>query len=129
MNVSDGTDSDDDNIDAEEIADGGEESGKPNNQESPFFTGNDNSKVLDTDDDLDMEDENKAKPDEEEEDDLIKALKAAKEIKVRNSPPDIKTSGLITDSANTASECIKLFKMGYYYSIHIPITVQCHVKI
>ena len=95
--VSDGTDSDDDNIDAEEIADGGEESGKPNNQESPFFTGNDNSKVLDTDDDLDMEDENKAKPDEEEEDDLIKALKAAREKKARNSPLDIKTSWLITD--------------------------------
>ena len=38
-----------------------------------------------------MEDENKAKPDEEEEDDLIKALKAAREKKARNSPPDIKT--------------------------------------
>ena len=97
MYVSDGTDSDDDNIDAEEIADGGEESGKPNNQESPFFTGNDNSKVLDTDDDLDMEDENKAKPDEEEVDDLIKALKAAREKKASNSPLDIKTSWLITD--------------------------------
>ena len=95
--VRDGTDSDDDNIDAEEIADGGEESGKPNNQESPFFTGNDNSKVLDTDDDLDMEDENKAKPDKEEEDDLIKAPKAGREKKARNSPPDIKTSWLITD--------------------------------
>jgi hypothetical protein len=36
-----------------------------NNQENPFFTGNDNSKVLDTDDDSDMEDENKAKLDED----------------------------------------------------------------
>ena len=62
-----------------------------------------------------MEDENKAKPDKEEEDDLIEALKAAKEKKVRNSP-DIKTSGLITDSASTASECIKLFEMGCFQS-------------
>ena len=38
MYVIDGTYLDDDTIDAEEIADGGEESGKPNNQESPFFT-------------------------------------------------------------------------------------------
>ena len=63
--MNDDTDSDDDNIDAEEIADVGEESGKPNNKK-------------------------KAKPDEEEKDDLIKALKAAREKKVRNSPPDIK---------------------------------------
>ena len=95
--VSDDTeDSDDDDIDAEEIADVGEESGKPNNQENPFFTGND-SKVSDTDDVSDMEDDKKAKPEEEEEDDLIKALKAARKKKVRNSPPEIKTSGLITD--------------------------------
>ena len=94
--VSDDTDSDDD-IDAEEIADVGEESGKPNNQENPFFTGNGDSEVSDTDDDSDMEDEKKAKPDEEEDDDLIKALKAAREKKTRNSPPDIKTSELITD--------------------------------
>ena len=92
--MSDDTDSDDDNIDAEEIADVGEEFGKPNN---PFFTGNDDSVVSDTDDDSEMEDKKKAKPDEEEEDDLIKAFKAAREKKVRNSPLDIKTSGLITD--------------------------------
>ena len=85
IDVNDGADSDDDIIDAEEIADVGKESGKPNNQENPFFTGNDDSEVSDTDDDSDMEDENKAKPDEEEEDDLIKALKAAREKKVRNS--------------------------------------------
>jgi hypothetical protein len=42
--VSDDTE-DSDDIDAEEIADVGEESGKPNNQENPFFTGNDNSEV------------------------------------------------------------------------------------
>ena len=95
--LNDDTDSDDDNIDAEEIADVGEESGKPNNQENPFFTGNDDSVVSDTDDDSEMEDKKKAKPDEEEEDDLIKSLKAAREKNVRNSPLDIKTSGLITD--------------------------------
>ena len=87
-----------DDIDAaEEITDVGEESGEPNNQENPFFTGNDESEVSDTDDDSDMEDEKKAKPDEEEDDDLIKALEAAREKKTRNSPPDIKTSELITD--------------------------------
>jgi hypothetical protein len=58
--VSDETDSDDDDIDAEEIADVGEESGKPNNRENPFFTGNDDSKVSDTDDVSDIEDEKKA---------------------------------------------------------------------
>ena len=67
-------------IDAEEIADVGEESGKPNKQESHFFARNDDSEVSDTDDDSDMEDENKAKPDEEENDDLLKALKAAREM-------------------------------------------------
>ena len=88
----------DDIVDAaEEIADVGEESGEPNNQENPFFTGNDEREVSDTDDDSDMEDEKKAKPDEEEDDDLIKALKAAREKKTRNSPPDIKTSELITN--------------------------------
>ena len=71
-----------DDIDAaEEITDVGEESGEPNNQENPFFTGNDDREVSD----------------EEEDDDLIKALKAAREKKKRNSPPDIKTSELITD--------------------------------
>ncbi len=73
-----------DDIDAsEEITDVGEESGEPNNQENPFFTGNDESKVSDTDDDSDMEDEKKAKPDEEEDDDLIKALKPA----IGQTPP------------------------------------------
>ena len=39
----------DDKDAAEEIADVGEESGEPNNQENPFFTGNDDSEVSDTD--------------------------------------------------------------------------------
>ena len=91
--VSDDTDSDDD-IDAEEIADVGEEPGKSNTLVNPLFEGDD-SEVSDTDDDSDMENEKEANP-EEEEDDLIKALKAAIEKKVRNSPPDIKTSEPIT---------------------------------
>ena len=74
--MSDDTDSDYDNIDAEEIADVGEESGKPNNKK-------------------------KAKPDEEEKDDLIKALKAAREKKVRNSPPDIKLNCMGTVRSGT----------------------------
>lgn len=92
--ISDESDSDD--IDAEEIDDVGEESGRPNDKENPFFNGND-SDVSDTDDEeSDAEDE--SKPDAvDEEDDLIKALKAAREKKERNSPPDIKTSELITD--------------------------------
>jgi len=92
--VSEDTDSDDD-IDAEEIADVGEEPGKSTNLVNPLFEGED-SEVSDTDDDSDMENDKEAKP-EEEEDDLIKALKAAREKKVRNSPPDIKTSEPITD--------------------------------
>jgi hypothetical protein len=84
---SDDTDSDDDDIDAEEIAesDTGEESGKPNYQENPFFTGNDDSEVSDTDDDFFLEDEKEAKADVEEEDEMIKALKTAREKKTRNS--------------------------------------------
>ena len=47
-----------------------------------------------------MEDEklwNDSKPEIDKEYDLIKALKAAREKKTRNSPPDIKTSDLVTD--------------------------------
>eukprot|EP00092_Neocalanus_flemingeri_P023196 GFUD01025153.1.p1 GENE.GFUD01025153.1~~GFUD01025153.1.p1 ORF type:complete len:471 (-),score=144.87 GFUD01025153.1:1127-2539(-) len=88
---------DDEDIEAVEIADVGEEAGKPNNQENPFFAATEeDSEVSDTDDDSDLEAE-ETKDDPEEEDDLIKALKAAREKKVRNSPPDIKTSELITD--------------------------------
>jgi len=79
--VSDDTDSDDD-IDAEEIADVGEEPGKSTNLVNPLFEGED-SEVSDTDNDSDMENDKEAKP-EEEEDDLIKALKAEREKKVRN---------------------------------------------
>jgi len=97
--VSEDSDTDDDDIDAEEIADVGEEPRKSSNQANPFFEGND-SDVSDTEDESDMEDEKAEKApkeDEEEEDDLIKALKAAREKKTRISPPDIKTSDLITD--------------------------------
>ena len=51
--------------------------------------------VFDTDEDSNMEKDKEAKP-EEEEDGLIKALKAAREKKVRNSAPAIKTSEPIT---------------------------------
>ena len=47
-----------------------------------------------------MEDEKKAGPDEKQEEDFIKAMKAAREKKTCNSHPDIKTSGLNTDLCN-----------------------------
>ena len=51
--------------------------------------------MSDTDDALDDDTEENA--DVNEEDDLIKALKVAREKKTRNSPPGIETSELITD--------------------------------
>jgi len=94
--ISEDSDEDDDDIDAEEIADVGDEAGKANSQANPFFAGSgDDSDVSDTDD-SDTE-ETGSKVDVDEEDDLIKALKSAREKKVRNSPPDIKTSEFITD--------------------------------
>ena len=51
--------------------------------------------VSDTDDAFDDYTEEKA--DVDEEDDLIKALKVAREKNIRNSPPGIETSKLITD--------------------------------
>jgi len=89
-------DSDNDDIDAEDVADVGEESGKSSNQANPFFEGSE-SDVSDTEDESDMEDEKASEVPKEEEDDLIKALKAAREKKTRTSPPDIKTADLITD--------------------------------
>jgi len=94
--VSDESDEDDEDIEAEDIADVGEEAGKPNSQANPFFAGSgEDSDVSDTDDS--ETEETDSKVDVDEEDDLIKALKSAREKKVRNSPPDIKTSELITD--------------------------------
>ena len=52
-------------------------------------------------------DEEEATENVEEEDDLIKSLKAARQKKECNCPPDIKTSDLITDiSFHPESDCI-----------------------
>ena len=69
---------DDDNIDAVEMEDIGEESGKPNNQENPFFAVYwDDSDVSDTDDsDDDYEDKTDDDKTDDDADDLIKVLKA-----------------------------------------------------
>ena len=68
---------------------------------NPSFDGSDSgSGVSDTDDDDDDEEEADAggsKEPVDEEDELIKALKAAREKKVRNCPPDIKTTEMVTD--------------------------------
>ena len=106
-NVLDGVDEEegdsiDDSSDDEDIADIGEEAGKAEEQEAnPFFDGSDSgSGVSDTDDDDDEEEEADAggsKEPVDEEDELIKALKAAREKKVRNCPPDIKTTEMVTD--------------------------------
>jgi len=93
---SDDSDSDD-SIDNEDIADIGDEPGQSGSEvTNPFFAGGD-SDVSDTSDEEEDEHDEDPKEDVDEEDDLIKALKAAREKKERNSPPDIKTSELITD--------------------------------
>ena len=96
----DGDSDDTDDTDGEDIADVGEEAGMSQTKENPFFQGSD-----DSDGDSDSFDEDGSDSDEDkdanenvdEEDDLIKALKAARQKKERNCPPDIKTSDLITD--------------------------------
>ena len=105
-NVLDGVDEEGDSVDDssddddEDIADIGEEAGKAEEQEAnPFFDGSDSgSGVSDTDDDDEEEaDAGGSKEPVDEEDELIKALKAAREKKVRNCPPDIKTTEMVTD--------------------------------
>lgn len=92
----DSSDDDTDSIDNEDIADVGEEAGQSGEQVSnPFFAGSDESDVSDTSDEEDEAET--AKPEVYEEDELVIALKAAREKKERNSPPDIKTLDLITD--------------------------------
>ena len=67
---------------------------------NPSFDGSDSgSGVSHTDND---DDEKEAyaggsKESVDEDDELIKALKAAREKKVRNCPPDIKTTEMVTD--------------------------------
>ena len=93
--------SDDDDTDADDISDIGEEAGRSQTEENPFFDGSDSDGSDISDDSDDEEDEEtKAKTkaaEGDEDDDLIKALKAARQKKERNCPPDIKTSELITD--------------------------------
>ena len=89
-------DSDDDDVSDEDVADIGEEAGKAEAiEENPFFAGSDDSDSDISDDSHDDDEEDGAvggsKEPVDEEDELIKALKAAREKKTRNCPPDIKT--------------------------------------
>ena len=104
---------DDDDTDADDISDIGEEAGKSQTEENPFFNGSDSDGSDISDDSDDEEDEEtKAKikaAEGDEDDDLIKALKAARQKKERNCPPDIKTSELVTDiSFHPESDLIAL---------------------
>ena len=96
----DGSEDDDSDDDSDEdVADIGEEAGVAAQQEeNPFFADSD-SDVSDTEDEDDEEEgaAGGSKEPVDEEDDLIKALKAAREKKVRNCPPDIKTADMVTD--------------------------------
>ena len=105
------SDDTDDDTDGEDIADVGEEAGMSQTQENPFFQGSDDSDgdsdSFDEDGSDSDEEDKEAKENVDEEDDLIKALKAARQKKERNCPPDIKTSDLITDiSFHPESELI-----------------------
>merc|ERR1712126_370529 len=69
------------------------------------------SDVSDTDDDIDAAGGSKEPVDEEDE--LIKALKAAREKKVRNCPPDIKTQDNVSDlSFHPEEELVALGTIG-----------------
>ena len=94
---------DDDDTEAEDISDIGEEAGKSQTEENPFFNasdsdGSDISEDSEAEDEEDEETKAKTKAAEgDETDDLIKALEATRQKKERNCPTDIKTSELITD--------------------------------
>mgnify|MGYP001398638808 CR=1 FL=1 len=110
---------DDDDTDADDISDIGEEAGKSQTEENPFFNGSDSDGSDISDDSEDEDDEEtKAKikaAEGDEDDDLIKALKAARQKKERNCPPDIKTSELITDiSFHPASDLIALDNLSVF---------------
>jgi len=93
-------DDSDEDSEQEDIVDIGEESGKTEDVENPFFKDSDDSDVSDSSEESGNEEED-TKPVEadevDEEDELVKALKSARQKKERVSPPDIKTSELITD--------------------------------
>ena len=67
---------------------------------NPSFDGSDSGSGVshtDNDDDEKEADAGGSKESVDEDDELIKALKAAREKKVRNCPPDIKTTEMVTD--------------------------------
>ena len=104
-----GSDDDGDSND-EDVADIGDEAGKPEEiEENPFFAGSDSdsdSDVSDVSDDDEDDDEVNAaggsKEPVDEEDELIKALKAAREKKTRNCPPDIKTQVVLLSRSSSS---------------------------
>ena len=100
LTASDSDASDDLDEDTEnEYPDIGEEPGNPSTQENPFYKDSDSdgdTGMSDSDEDSD-DDKPKAADVDDEEDDLIKALKAARQKQARNSPPDLKTSEMVTD--------------------------------
>jgi len=116
-------DSDDDDVSDEDVADIGEEAGKAEAiEENPFFAGSDDSDsdISDDSDDDDEEDDavGGSKEPVDEEDELIKALKAAREKKTRNCPPDIKTQENISDlSFHPEEEMIAIGTIGGDLSI------------
>merc|ERR1711936_1531167 len=85
------SDSNDDSSDFEDDEDEVDEGSNSDAQENPFFEDSDE----DSDDDESKEDE--TEPACDDEDDLIKSLKAARQKKERNCPPDLKCSELLTD--------------------------------
>ena len=104
-----GSDDDGDSND-EDVADSGDETGKAEEiEENPFFAGSDSdsdSDVSDVSDDDEDDDEVNAaggsKEPVDEEDELIKALKAAREKKTRNCPPDIKTQVVLSSRSSSS---------------------------
>ena len=104
-----GSDDDGDSND-EDVADIGDEAGKAEEiEENPFFAGSDSdsdSDVSDVSDDDEDDDEVNAaggsKEPVDEEDELIKALKAAREKKTRNCPPDIKTQVVLLSLSSSS---------------------------
>jgi len=115
----DSDESDDDgDSDDEDVADVGEEAGKAEEIEAnPFFAGSDDSDSdvsdVSDDDEDDVDAAGGSKEPVDEEDELIKALKAAREKKVRNCPPDIKTQDNISDlSFHPEEELVALGTIG-----------------
>jgi len=86
---SDDSEDNDEEEEEQEDGDGGENNSE--SRENPFYE--------DSDEDSDMSEaeEDKTAPACDDEDDLIKSLKAARQKKERNCPPDLKCSELITD--------------------------------